>query len=440
MVFSLRKKLYISFMIIIVLFIVTATFSFLLSRKTVHLMNDILLSEKRLEVVQRLNLFARTANDNGAHYLLAPLYIEDDFKSRFDTSVDYVNEGIAELSDLTPRPEDQRLILHFKDKWTAYVRDSEEILSLKKEGHVTQAQEDYTKDSFDPIAFSLHSFYISEQTQINSYKQRIEDSSRTIRVVNVASASFAILLSIFIAVILSNYLLRRIRLLKTSAQTVAKGDLQVPDLRFSGADELTELANAFNAMTYSLRTMLDSNHVLKQLSSRDGLTGIANRRCYDETLEREWNRLAIASKPLSLILFDIDYFKPFNDWYGHQAGDKCLQQVANLLQEHASEPHQLASRYGGEEFAILLSDQSIEQAMQIAESIQQALVKLSIPHSQSEVSDYVTVSVGISTVTATDKVPSSNLMHQADQALYLAKRNGRNQVAVYRPSDKSFSE
>nr|WP_272898823.1 diguanylate cyclase [Paenibacillus sp. MMS18-CY102] len=431
----MRKKLYISFMIIIVLFIITAAFSFLLSRKTVHLMNDILLSEKRLEVVQRLNLFARTANDNGAHYLLAPLYIEDDFKSRFDSSVNYVNEGIAELFDLTPHSEDQRLILQFKDKWTAYTHDSEAILSLKKEGNVTQAQEDFTKDSFDPIAFSLHSFYMSEQAQINGFKQRIEDSSRTIRVVNVASASFAILLSIFIAVILSNYLLRRIRLLKTSAQTVAKGDLQVPDLRFSGADELTELANAFNAMTYSLRTMLDSNHVLMQLSTRDGLTGIANRRCYDETLEREWKQLAASAKPLSLILLDIDYFKPFNDWYGHQAGDKCLQQVANLLQEHATEPHQLASRYGGEEFAILLSGQSTEQAVHIAESIQQALRSLSIPHMRSEASDYVTVSIGISSVIATDEAPASELMHQADQALYLSKRNGRNRIAVYHPPE-----
>ncbi|MNU54548.1 Phytochrome-like protein cph2 [compost metagenome] len=349
---QLRKKLYFSFLIIIVLFLVTASISTLLTQRIVRLTNDILVSEKRLEVVQRLNLFARTANDNGAHYLLAPLYIENEFKSQFEANVKYLDQEFQQLEAITTEPSDLAQIRQFKDKWAAYVVDRRNIINLKKAGKVTEAQENYTKISYDPIAFALHAFSKSEQAQINSYKDTIETSGRTIQIVNLLMGSLATLLSLLIAVALSNSLIRRILLLRANAQTVASGNLRVPDLHFKSKDELTDLANSFNAMTESLRSVIDSNQLLHQLSHRDGLTGIANRRCYDESLEQAWNQSAAESRPISLILFDIDYFKRFNDIYGHQAGDLCLKQVADILQEQVQEPGGLAARYGGEEFAI----------------------------------------------------------------------------------------
>lgn len=145
MIFSLRKKLYTSFMTIIILFIVTAVMSTILSNRIVNLTDQILVSEKRLELVLRLNLFARTANDNGAHYLLAPLYIEDEFRSRFDASVLYVNEEIQNLDHLTSDALSKQQIGQFKDKWSSYVKDTRELLLLKKQGYVQEAQELYER-------------------------------------------------------------------------------------------------------------------------------------------------------------------------------------------------------------------------------------------------------------------------------------------------------
>lgn len=428
---QLRKKLYFSFLIIIVLFLVTASISTLLTQRIVRLTNDILVSEKRLEVVQRLNLFARTANDNGAHYLLAPLYIEDGFKSQFEANVKYLDQEFQQLEAITTEPSDLVQIRQFKDKWAAYVVDRRNIINLKKAGKVTEAQETYTKDSYDPIAFALHAFSKSEQAQINSYKDTIEASGRTIQFVNLLMGSLATLLSLLIAVALSNSLIRRILLLRANAQTVASGNLRVPNLQFKSKDELTDLANSFNAMTESLRSVIDSNQLLHQLSRRDGLTGIANRRCYDESLELAWNQSVAESRPISLILFDIDYFKRFNDIYGHQAGDLCLKQVADILQEQVREPGGLAARYGGEEFAVLLPDKSSEEACQIAKHFQNALADQCIPHTGSDISEFVTVSIGVSTLTASAGDAPGDLVIEADKALYRAKENGRNHICIY---------
>ncbi|MCZ8521031.1 MULTISPECIES: diguanylate cyclase [Paenibacillus] len=428
--FTLRKKLYLSFFAIILLFVITSVLSVTLTRRIVHSTSESMASEVRLEVVQRLDLFARTANDNGAHYLLAPLYVEEDFKSQFDASVKYVDEEIKRLSAITTDPQASDQIERFREKWRAYVENRQKIMALKKQGEVQAAQENYTKTGFDPIAFSLHAFFKNEQSRIDGYNSEIRSSSRTILWVNIALASSAILLSVFIAFILSNDLLRRIRLLKHSAQTVAEGNLQVPDLRFRGRDELQELAEAFNRMTHSLRTVIDSNLFLQQLSTRDGLTGIANRRCYDETLEREWRSLAADSRPIALILFDIDYFKRYNDLYGHQAGDECLRQVAGILQEQVG-PGNLAARYGGEEFVVLLPGQGEEEAIRTAERFRQALASRPIPHRQSEVSGSVTVSIGISAAAASITGDPDDLLQEADQALYEAKRSGRNRIVTY---------
>lgn len=170
---------------------------------------------------------------------------------------------------------------------------------------------------------------------------------------------------------------------------------------------------------------------LQCLANLDSLTQVANRRRFDEHLSREWRRLAREKAPISLILCDIDYFKPYNDRYGHQAGDDCLKQVAQAIKSVLKRPADLVARYGGEEFVVILPNTSAEGATQIAESIQMDLEMLEIPHAQSEVSSYVTVSLGISSQVPNPDFSVEFLIAAADKALYAAKKQGRNRHCLY---------
>lgn len=164
------------------------------------------------------------------------------------------------------------------------------------------------------------------------------------------------------------------------------------------------------------------------LSTRDGLTGIANRRHFDEFLAKEWNRAVRSGNYLSLILCDIDYFKSFNDRYGHQQGDRCLQYISNVLEEHTRREGDIAARYGGEEFVIVLSDTTLENAKIYAEKVKTAIETLAIPHESSAVANIVTISMGISSIVPTQDIYSSSLISEADMLLYHAKAKGRNRI------------
>lgn len=169
---------------------------------------------------------------------------------------------------------------------------------------------------------------------------------------------------------------------------------------------------------------------LKLTSRLDGLTGIANRAHLDDSLARAWRRCHRAQAPLSLVLVDVDYFKQFNDHYGHQLGDQCLQQVAGLLAEVLLREDDLAARYGGEEFALLLPCTSQQGAVKIAEQVRTALRALGIPHHQSQVSGRVSCSFGVATLVPVQSLSTADLIQKADAALYQAKHNGRDRIEV----------
>jgi len=169
---------------------------------------------------------------------------------------------------------------------------------------------------------------------------------------------------------------------------------------------------------------------LERLSYLDGLTGIANRRHFDINLDLEWRRMARLDKSLSLIMCDIDFFKAYNDTYGHQAGDKCLKAVGNVLKGSAKRAGDLVARYGGEEFTILLPMTDSEKAFIIAEKIQRDINSLKVPHKKSEVSDVVTLSFGIATLFPHPSKSQNDLVELADKALYRAKHEGRNKVII----------
>jgi diguanylate cyclase (GGDEF)-like protein len=174
----------------------------------------------------------------------------------------------------------------------------------------------------------------------------------------------------------------------------------------------------------------DANRELKRLVNLDGLTQLANRRCFDEQLEQEWRRLMRDQQPLSLILCDIDFFKQFNDTYGHPAGDECLRQVAAVLQSCVKRPADLAARYGGEEFAIILPATPQSGAIELAQRIQAEILQLQQVHATSSVSPYLTLSLGIATFVPQGDRSSNHLISETDQALYQAKQAGRNRFAV----------
>lgn len=166
--------------------------------------------------------------------------------------------------------------------------------------------------------------------------------------------------------------------------------------------------------------------VLERLSVVDGLTGAANRRQFDTILDREWRRAKRLGKPVSLIMFDVDYFKSFNDHYGHLKGDDCLQRLAHLLEAMIHRPGDSAARYGGEEFAIILPETEATGAAIVAERVRQGVELLDIPHEASSVAKHVTISVGVATLVPGGEDLPDILVKRADERLYDAKRAGRN--------------
>ncbi len=164
------------------------------------------------------------------------------------------------------------------------------------------------------------------------------------------------------------------------------------------------------------------NKELRRLVNIDSLTRIANRRRFDQCLIQEWQRGTRSQQPLSLIMGDVDYFKRYNDTYGHQAGDKCLQQVAQAIRGVLKRPADLVARYGGEEFAVILPETSERGALQVVKTISMEIQKLKIPHATSKVSEYVTLSLGIATMFPSQKVSPLTLISEADRVLYEAKK------------------
>ena len=177
-----------------------------------------------------------------------------------------------------------------------------------------------------------------------------------------------------------------------------------------------------------------ANQQLHRLATTDGLTGITNRRIFDKTLEAEWKRLYREQLSLGLALIDIDCFKTYNDTYGHLSGDQCLCQVAEVIRGCARRPADVAARYGGEEFALVLPNTEIEGVMHIGRSVQTELHRRAIPHIGSAVGALVTVSIGVAAIVPTLSSSPQILISCADQALYNAKKNGRDCVIAFSTS------
>jgi diguanylate cyclase (GGDEF)-like protein len=202
----------------------------------------------------------------------------------------------------------------------------------------------------------------------------------------------------------------------------------------SDIDLLTQLVNPLimaikQAELY--QQLEAANQKLQRLASVDSLTQIPNRRSFDEVLEREWNRLEREQAPLSLIFCDVDFFKNYNDTYGHQAGDECLKEVAQILDQAIQRPGDTAARYGGEEFALILPNTDVAGAVCIAKIILSRIHTKNLIHESSQISSYLTLSLGIATMIPQVTSSAKCLIAKADEALYRAKQTGRDRYVIH---------
>jgi diguanylate cyclase (GGDEF)-like protein len=190
------------------------------------------------------------------------------------------------------------------------------------------------------------------------------------------------------------------------------------------ADQLQSLVEERTAALERL------NQELQRLTATDGLTGVANRRRFDEALDHEWRRGVRSATPLACVMIDIDHFKAFNDRYGHLQGDACLRQIAHALVTTAKRAGDIVARYGGEEFAVVLPGTTAANARLLADQLRTDVAALRIPHDASTTGPHVTISLGVASVVPKQGVAPATLVAAADRALYQAKRSGRNCVEL----------
>ena len=327
---------------------------------------------------------------------------------------------------------------------------------------IIHGHENQTKQFIEVLPFSRGKgldwliFIVVPEADVMTH---IESGNRTTSVLCVIIVGLMIGLNILI----SQRLTRPIIRLSQASQRLALGDRSL--LRIPWVLELSVMTNSFNIMsqeiqasqyklaesaklleqkvidrTHELQAEVDrraiaevalqkANHKLQHLAYIDGLTGIANRRSFDERLNREWRRAKREGSSLSIILCDMDYFKQYNDTYGHQLGDDCLCSVAKTIALTLRRPSDLVARYGGEEFVILLPNTDMEGAISVGQGLRSQIQNLRIPHNASDISSFVTLSFGVASLVPLDKTTSAQLLSQADQALYLSKRTGRDRVS-----------
>ncbi|WP_202908504.1 diguanylate cyclase domain-containing protein [Labrys sp. WJW] len=203
-------------------------------------------------------------------------------------------------------------------------------------------------------------------------------------------------------------------------------------IRYHSAAYLTQIQRdeAYRALRRSQQELMETNLELQRLTNVDGLTGLSNRRYFDQYLDTEWRQAMRAREPISLLIIDVDHFKQYNDTYGHLAGDEVLKTVATAVRSTFQRPKDLAVRMGGEEFAVVLPQTLADDLAFLAEKVVQAIEGLGLPHAASPIAEKVTISVGGATHIPAGNDQPERLIEAADKAMYEAKRSGRNRAAT----------
>lgn len=223
-------------------------------------------------------------------------------------------------------------------------------------------------------------------------------------------------------------------------QVILEAEQLIQSKEFTAAedeDRYRKLLNEYQKLLKQMRTMVRMSDImqsklntmsseLEKLSQIDGLTGLINRRFFNEIYQREWQNSIAKGTALGAMMIDIDYFKVYNDTFGHLAGDVCLQKMANSIEEATKEYNAFVGRFGGEEFVLLLPDTDIEQCTEVAQKIMDNITRMNIPGAVKTTGGNVTVSIGIALMNPEMDMKLESLINTADQALYRAKKDGRN--------------
>jgi diguanylate cyclase (GGDEF)-like protein len=274
----------------------------------------------------------------------------------------------------------------------------------------------------------------------NAYLAVGIDEEQVLKTVNrqMRLAYVAVVAALFIALVGAwfggdYFIVRPLRKLVEMAARYGRGDYEATDSSSNVPPEFAPLERALSRMAAELANrendLRAKNQRLDHLAQVDSLTSLPNRRQFDARLEREWAASASSGEPLSLLMIDVDYFKRFNDCFGHIEGDACLKKVAACLARDALRPGDFIARYGGEEFAVVLPSENAESSLKIAERLREAVVELNIPNNQGGLGR-VTISVGVASLSADADGDPRMLLEQADAALYTAKNRGRNTVSA----------
>ncbi|MDT0595387.1 diguanylate cyclase domain-containing protein [Glaciecola petra] len=212
-------------------------------------------------------------------------------------------------------------------------------------------------------------------------------------------------------------------------QIKANGDVQNVAIKISGNDELNQLALSINDMMKRIKKEQAKNKKLVDISLQDSLTTLANRRWFDQKITLEWSSAKLTNSDFSVLMIDVDFFKKYNDLYGHSSGDRCLRKIATILKTVMSRPTDFIARYGGEEFICILPNTDPAGARKIADEILKAVSDAKIIHENSTVHSTVTVSIGCFSTTGDAKLGVGNIIEEVDKLLYLSKNRGRNCVS-----------
>jgi len=324
-----------------------------------------------------------------------------------------------------------------------------------------QVTEDYYTDSFySSLTATIPIKDKNGQTiavlGLDDFAGSERDQLKNLQLICISIIATSLVLSVLLSVLIARYLGDPVKQLQIAAEKVRDRNYEVT-LQIKRRDELGVLAKIFNEMIACIRdysvtieaknlqlesynqnleqlvqertsALYEANLRLTELANLDGLTNIFNRRFFDQYLQSEWRRSLRSQTWLSLIVCDVDHFKKYNDTYGHQAGDACLQKVAKVIQQCLKRSGDMVARYGGEEFAIVLPNTDLQGAWKIAEQIRVSIKSLALDHQTSQNSSCVTISLGIASVIPQQNQSPTDLLEEADRGLYQSKREGRDRI------------
>ncbi len=368
------------------------------------------------------------------------------------------HEFLKFLASFAPEPEENEW-----DEWggnpigNLYVPVSDMFRLALETGEI-QFTQDYESDSFYTSMTAAVPIQDAENQTIAvlglDYQVRSANDGITYfrdQAIGIILISF--LLSVILSALITQYLKYPVEQLEIAARQVLHKKYNLV-LDVDRQDEMGSLVDVFNMMVADIRDhtatlerkvlertleLQQANKALQKLAEQDGLTGVFNRRYFDQFLEEEWLRSQANQTWISLIFCDIDCFKPYNDTYGHQAGDQCLREVAQTVSQCVSRSTDVVARYGGEEFVVVLPETPVEDAVALAEQIRCGVNQRHLANQGSIVSAYVTVSLGVASMIPTETVTTTALIKAADQALYQAKNEGRDRIAIGSPPNQPAS-